>query len=703
MIFLRLAHVTRKYVIEDKREHIALNNVSISFPEVGLMAIVGKSGSGKSTIINLISLLDKPTQGSLFFKDEEINKWNQRKKDNYHSQSIGIVFQHYNLLDNETVLFNITLPMLIVGKSIKEAEREAIKLCESINFNKGLLHQKCKDLSGGEKERVAVLRAIINDPPILLADEPTGALDSRNALLIMEMLKEISKERLVIMVSHNVDLVKRYADRIYTIKDGELSSLKIIRETKKKRTLDKKRISIRKDTWVMRLMKSNFLRRIKRNIISCFALSFGLICSMLIIGFNIGSDESIKERSLKQIDYGVSLFYKETSQSISGSKMNLVQMSRPTIEETKLVESYYSNFHLEPNTDCLLPSFPIIRLGEDLIEELSYQPIYSYIDEGIDRSLLIEGDIPSEDCLEEVIINKKAFDLLSKKINGNPIGTKLKIHSDYEYHYYTGDEIGNVITDVFIYDKEVKIVGITDDFNFLSVPKIYYSYLAFKNYLNETLLVNLSKYRDYEVNWYEQLFDCPNNDALTSYSYRLFLKDNKDKDRVGEIISSMPSPYKVESNAVTISSTLFDLISAACLGMDLFLIIALVGTAFILGIVSFSSYSEDKKNSAILSCLGAKKSEIFSIYLYENIAIGLISLVISFLASPLLSILINMVIFKFTSFVNMVTIPFLVFMGKRLLFPLIMLISTFAVCIVSTYIPLFFSKKISLKEELADE
>lgn len=703
MSFLRLSNATRKYVLDDEKERIALNNVSISFPETGLVAIVGKSGSGKSTIINLISLLDKPTSGSVYFKDDEINKWTQKKKDYFHNQNIGIIFQHYNLLENETVLFNVMLPMLIAGKTAKHAERDAIKLCESINFSPGLYHHKCKDLSGGEKERVAVLRALANDPPIILADEPTGALDSKNSLLIMDILKECSKTKLVIMVSHNNELVKQYADQIFTIKDGELASVKIVNKEENKNDISKKRFLKRKDDWVIKIMKSNFFRRFKRNIVSCVSLAIGLINSMLIIGFNLGSQDSIKQRSLQQFDYGVSLFYKETSQSISGSKMNLVQMSRPTLIEAQSVREYYSDFYLEPNADSLVPSFPIMKIGDDVIEELSYQPIYSYFGDSADTFLLIKGEYPKEDTLFQVVINKKAYDLLKKKTNSEPLGLRIKIHSDYEYHYYLGDELGTVITDVFIFDKEVEVVGVMDDFNFLSVPKIYYSFSSLKEQLNNSLLNNLSRHFGYDISWYEQLLNCPNSDALTSYSYRLFLKNHQDKAKIEELINNIPEPYKVESNAVTISSTLFDLISAACVGMDLFLAIALIGTALILGIVSFSSYSEDKKNSAILSCIGANKGEIFSIYLYENIAIGLMSLCLSLLISPLLSLLGNYLIFQFTSFANMITIPIKEFLGKKLLFPLIMLISTFFICIVSTYIPLFFAKKISLKEELADE
>ena len=703
MNLLRISNATRKYILDDDKERIALNNVSITFPQTGLVAIVGKSGSGKSTIINLISLLDKPTSGSVLYKDVEINKWNQNKKDIYHSQDIGIIFQHYNLLENETVLFNIMLPMLIVGKSIKEAERASISLCESIHFNPSLYHHKCKDLSGGEKERIAVLRALANDPSIILADEPTGALDSKNSLIIMDILKECSKTKLVIMVSHNDDLVHQYADEIFTLKDGELVNVNKKNPTNDNYVELEKKKYRRKDDWIFTLSKHNFIRRFKRNLISCLSLSIGLIASFLIIGFNIGSGDSLKKRSYQQYDYGVSILYKKTSQSVSGSKINLVQMNRPDESELYLIQDYYSNFYLEPNTDCLLPTYPIIRLGDEIIEEISYQPIYSYVDDSSNRNLLLEGNIPNEDTLFEVVINKKAYDLLKKKIKGNPIGIDLRIYSDYEYHYYLGDELNTVLTDVFIFDKEIKIVGVMDDFNFLSTPKIYYSYVSLKDLLQNSFLNNLSQYYEYDVSWYDQLLDCPSTDSLSSYSYRLFLKNKDDISKIETIVSNIPNPYKVESSSVLISQSLFDLVNAACVGMDMFLAIALIGTALILGIVSFSSYSEDKKCSAILSCLGAKKSEIFSIYLYENIVIGVIALLLSFIISPFLSYGINALILYLSSFSNMITIPFYEFLGKKLLFPLIILISTLFVCIVSTYIPLFFSKKISLKEELADE
>ena len=311
MSLLRIANASRKYITEEGKEHIALKNISITFPETGLIAIVGKSGSGKSTIINLISLLDKPTSGCIYYKDKDISSFNQKQKDRYHNEDIGIIFQHYHLLENETALFNIMLPILIRGKTYKEAEKDAVGLLESIEFNKSLYKQKCKDLSGGEKERIAFLRAIANDPPILLADEPTGALDSKNSIKVMEILKKCSQNKLVILVSHDMNLVHRYADQIYAIKDGELENV-ILKKDCLSKVEDKKREKrIKKDDWIMKMTKSSFLRRFKRNIVSCLSLIIGLVSSMLIIGFNTGSGDSIQYRSEQQLDYGVSTLFKE--------------------------------------------------------------------------------------------------------------------------------------------------------------------------------------------------------------------------------------------------------------------------------------------------------------------------------------------------------------------------------------------------------
>ena len=225
MNLLTLNNVSRYYEVNDAKKY-ALHHFSFSFPNHGFYGVVGKSGSGKSTLLNLISMLDKPSSGEIYFNNENIQKWSEKRKRQFRNKDLGLVFQHYNLIESETVTYNIVLPQLIAGVNEKKAFEHAKELLKSICFRNNLYNQKVSDLSGGEKERVAILRSIANNPRMILADEPTGALDSKNSELFMKMFKEISKTKLVIMVSHNNKLIDKYADEIISIKDGMIEKQK---------------------------------------------------------------------------------------------------------------------------------------------------------------------------------------------------------------------------------------------------------------------------------------------------------------------------------------------------------------------------------------------------------------------------------------------------------------------------------------------
>ena len=225
MDLLIINNVSRFYEMNNGKKY-ALKHFYFAFPNQGFYGVVGKSGSGKSTLLNLISLLDKPNSGEIYFLNENIQRWSEKRKREYRYKDLGLVFQHYNLIETESVLFNIALPQLIAGINEKKAFENANRLLDSIGFRKNLYQQKVSNLSGGEKERVAILRAIANNPRMVLADEPTGALDSKNSELFMKLFKEISKTKLVIMVSHNNKLIDKYADEIISIKDGMIEKKK---------------------------------------------------------------------------------------------------------------------------------------------------------------------------------------------------------------------------------------------------------------------------------------------------------------------------------------------------------------------------------------------------------------------------------------------------------------------------------------------
>ena len=241
------------------------------------------------------------------------------------------------------------------------------------------------------------------------------------------------------------------------------------------------------------------------------------------------------------------------------------------------------------------------------------------------------------------------------------------------------------------------------DLSFLSTPKIYYSYIALRDYLSSVYLNNLSLYLERDYSWVERITDSNNSDPVNAYTYRLFLKKHQDVNLVEERLKDIEEPFVINHNAKVRSDALLTLIMAASTGMEVFLFISLFGTALIMGIISFSYYSEDKKNIATLVCLGARLDDVNDIYCMENILIGIISFIISIVLAPLLELLINYIVGSFTRFHNIIKIPIMRFMNIPFGLIIVVFISTLTVAILSTMLPILFSKKISLKEELKDE
>ena len=695
MALFELNNVSRYYLVDKKKKYV-LKDICLSFPTQGFISILGKSGCGKSTLLNLIGKIDNPSEGTIYFNNENISKYKENKLSEYHSQAISFIFQHYHLLDNQTALYNVMLPALISGKHYKEAENDAYKLFESFSINKAIIHKKCKDLSGGERERIAILRSLINKPKVILADEPTGALDKGNAILVMETLKKYSQTALVIMVTHNHELADIYSDRIIYMQDGKAVKDERIKETNNKEN----KVNIKKhksnQNWLNKIVVSNFIKRLKRNIFSISSITIGLVSSLLILGFSEGKDQSIIKSMEKQFDYGAATINKENKITTNDSPITLIQTMRPNKEEMEELSYTCNDFHICYSYDALISPMPEISFNDETIEDISYLPIYSFIDESTNHNLLIKGEVPEFDTLNRVLINKKAYGLLNKKLKYDSINSFIRIKDQHQYSYMTNDATNPYITDYFVYDRLVQIVGVIDEISFLNTPKIYYSYLAMDKYMEETLLNNLSAYKD-ETSWKQRVIDAADNDAISSYTCRLFLKDI---NNLSKIKTTELDDYVINSNALTVEETLFSLLDAASVGMEIFLIIALIGVTMIVGIISFASYSEDIKESAILLCLGAKRDDVALLYVIESLILGIIGVLLSFVFAILLTKPINLLIENFTSLVNIISIPFLVFKGHTFLLPILIIVATMMVCFLATYVPIGFGKKISLKEEL---
>lgn len=284
---LQLKNIIKTYVTGDLKQD-ALKGVSISFRENEFVSVLGQSGSGKTTMLNLIGGLDRYSHGDLIINGVSTKKYKDADWDIYRNQSIGFVFQSYNLIPHQTVLSNVELALTLAGVSKKERRDRAVAVLEKVGLGSHI-HKKPNQMSGGQMQRVAIARALINNPDILLADEPTGALDSETSIQIMELLKEIAKDKLVIMVTHNPELAEKYSTRIVELLDGKIvsDSNPCEKIDEKAAPAAKKKISMSFFT-ALSLSFNNLKTKKGRTILTSFAGSIGIIGIALILSLSSG-------------------------------------------------------------------------------------------------------------------------------------------------------------------------------------------------------------------------------------------------------------------------------------------------------------------------------------------------------------------------------------------------------------------------------
>lgn len=290
---LELKNIRKTYKVGDI-ETKALDGVSVAFREKEFVAILGTSGSGKTTSLNIIGGLDHYDEGDLIIKGKSTKNFKESDWDAYRNNTIGFVFQSYNLINHLSIVANVELGMTLSGVSSEEKHRKALEVLEKVGL-KEHLHKNPNQLSGGQMQRVAIARALANDPEILLCDEPTGALDSATSVQIMDLIKEVANDRLVIMVTHNPELAEEYADRIIRFSDG-----KIIDDTNPFESGEtKEQFSLKKTSMKMRtalhLSFNNLKTKKGRTFLTAFASSIGIIGIAVILSLSTGFQQEIDD------------------------------------------------------------------------------------------------------------------------------------------------------------------------------------------------------------------------------------------------------------------------------------------------------------------------------------------------------------------------------------------------------------------------
>lgn len=416
---LELKNIKKSYKTGEFVQH-ALKGVSLTFDRNEFVCILGASGSGKTTLLNIIGGLDRYDSGDLIINNMSTKKFNDNLWDAYRNNCVGFIFQSYNLIGHLSVLENVEMSLTLSG--VKNKKEKALNALDRVGL-KDHAYKKPNQLSGGQMQRVAIARAIVNDPEVILADEPTGALDTKTSKQIMELIKEISKEKLVIMVTHNPDLAKKYATRIIEVKDGEVISDSLPKEKYK----DKNNIEIKKTKMsfltALKLSFNNIRTKKGRTFLTAFASSIGIIGISIILSLSNGFDKQVdiyQKNTLSNFPITISKSTMSMDEKQMEEMMGSMMPGEGDYPKDKVIYSFDINSYNMLHTNNITKEYIeyIEKLDDSLISGISFTRATNLnllVKNGEDvksvsTSELNMGVIPKELDKEDFMM--EAFDLL---------------------------------------------------------------------------------------------------------------------------------------------------------------------------------------------------------------------------------------------------------------------------------------------------
>ena len=377
---LQIKNISKQYKTGDLVQ-VALNDVSLNLRDNEFVSILGPSGSGKTTLLNVIGGLDRYDSGDLIINNVSTKDYKDRDWDSYRNHTIGFVFQSYNLIPHQTVLANVELALTIGGISKKERKKRALEALEQVGL-KEQAHKRPNQMSGGQMQRVAIARALVNNPDILLADEPTGALDTETSIQVMELLKKVADDRLVIMVTHNPELAEEYSTRIVKLKDGKIiddtdpfAPEEKQKEAPKYKNLGKSSMSI---FTALSLSFNNLLTKKGRTFLTAFAGSIGIIGIALILSLSTGSQnyiDKIQEDTLTSYPLSVR---SETADATSALLEMASQTGEGTGEDRVQERRYISTMFSKIGTNDLASLKKFLEKEADTVDDMVSLTSYQY-------------------------------------------------------------------------------------------------------------------------------------------------------------------------------------------------------------------------------------------------------------------------------------------------------------------------------------
>ena len=594
---LKLENITKIYEGKNFKQ-IALNDVTLAFRNNEFVSILGPSGSGKTTLLNIIGGLDKYTYGNLIIDGVSTRKFKERDWNNYRSKKVGFIFQSYNLINHQTVLSNVLLSLNIAGKPKKESIKLAKKVLKDVGLE-NYIKKKPKELSGGQMQRVAIARALVTNPDIILCDEPTGALDSQTSIQIMELLKKISKEKLVIMVTHNVTLANKYSDRVIALNDGvityDTSPYEVENYSLKK--IKNKRKTMNKFT-SLSLSFNNLLTKKSRTLLTSFAGSIGIIGIALVLSLSKGTQKyinKIEKNTFSKypisimesyIDYQ-NMFDKEKESCKNGSICSINDLTNNVVNDNKInsiskfsnilkqnyenINNYTLDINYNYNIDLnIYKDNKMIENSSLYFKEFfnnnspllkEYTLIYGKLPEKYNEIVIVtdeNGKLPLS-LMKSLFLNEDID--LSKTINisyEKIIDSKFKLVSETSYYMYENDTWQYIknnqdkINDILDKSINLKITGILklnkdaiiSESGFIGYSKKLINYLNdevnssnIKKSILENKDINPLTNNLYDENMtYEMLLDSISINDKNPIKIDIYPKDYKSKEKIESII-----------------------------------------------------------------------------------------------------------------------------------------------------------------------
>lgn len=682
---LEIVNIKKDYVMKDETVN-ALKGVNICFRKNEFVSILGPSGCGKTTLLNIIGGLDRYTDGDLIIEGKSTKQFKDRDWDTYRNHSIGFVFQSYNLIPHQTALKNVELALSIGGISRKERRQRALDALEKVGLSEQI-NKKPNQMSGGQCQRVAIARALVNNPEIILADEPTGALDSKTSVQVMDILKEIAKDHLVIMVTHNPELANQYSTRIITMKDGEVlndtnpvsdkEKKKLIKDCEKRQqamTEKEKKEKAKKSSmslWSTFLLSgSNLLTKKKRTFITSLACSIGIIGIAVILSVSNGMHAYVKkiEKDSMNVNYiMVSAItmnmetnimdkvnmpeypnkdevypYKEEGlvayQNLSTDYVNYLETNiNGDTEETNLVTgiSYSRNIELyrQDGTTELTDWSEIIDNPEFLNNE--YDTLCSVTDKSIPTEI---GEV----CLIIDKYNRIPTTILDDLGVSYDAGMTAIRYEDILGKELTVKYAGITANKTY---ENVKIISILrqkpDSSAWLSTGVGYPKAMADDIVSIAGPVASVTSLMIYPKDFHskeeiKKVLDKWNESEI----YKLY---GNDKDAEGNFIADK---YKVNYTDVSelLVGMLGDLIDISTYTLIAFSSVSLIVSSIMIAIITYASVIERIKEIGTIRSLGGRKKDVANMFRTEACIIGGVSAIIALIATLIINGVINIVL-----------------------------------------------------------